>query len=229
MGEPSLVNLPFNTYTTCRKARRLGSDGVSKLLTRPNQSPNGFWHRNYGFYNNLRIISADNALSQGYNGTDDLYTSGQFGPGLTADYISAFRISRLYDDRLNGTTGAVDGVTGSNIPEVSSWYIPSHDELAFIAENCVNNNKYDFNLNSHLLANGGSPYNGWYWTSTGAFDETKGFTGGVGEGVMVSSGSGATADPGTLAWAMKFDVSGHRINFRVGKKNRTYNLSLIHI
>ena len=64
MGEPSLVNLPFNTYTTCRKARRLGSDGVSKLLTRPNQSPNGFWHRNYGFYNNLRIISADNALSQ---------------------------------------------------------------------------------------------------------------------------------------------------------------------
>ena len=142
---------------------------------------------------------------------------------MTADYISAFRISRLYDDRLNGTTGAVDGVTGSNIPEVSSWYIPSHDELAFIAENCVNNNKYDFNLNSHLLANGGSPYNGWHWTSTGAFDETKGFTGGVGEGVMVSSGSGATADPGTLAWAMKFDVSGHRINFRVGKKNRTYN------
>ena len=220
MGEPSLINLPFNTYTTCKKARSLGADGVSKLLTKPNQSPNGFWHRNYGFYNNVRTISADNALSQGYNGTDDAYTSGQFGPGLTADYVSAFRTCRLYDDRLNGTTGAVNGFTGSNASEVSSWYIPSHDELAFIAENCISNNSYNFNLNSYLLANGGSPYTGWYWSSTGAFDETKGITGGHQEGVMVS---GATADPGTVAWAMKFDIDGSHDRFLVGKKNRTHN------
>jgi len=223
MGEPSLINLPFNTYTTCSKAKILGVDGVSKLITKPNQSSNGFWHRNYGFYNNVRIISADNALSQGYNGTDSSYVSTQFGPGLTADYISAFRIARLYDDSLNGTTGAVDGVTGSNVPEVSSWYVPSHDELAFIAENCIADNSYDFNLNSYLLANGGSPYNGWYWTSTGSFDETKGFTGGDGEGIMVSSNSGATADPGSVAWAMKFDVGGDEDKFLVGKKNRTEN------
>ena len=223
MGEPSLINLPFNTYTTCSKARRLGSDGVSKLITKPSQSANGFWYRNYGFHNNLRIISADNALSQGYNGTNDTYTTAQFGPGLTADYISAFRIARLYDDRLNGTTGASDGLTGENIPEVSSWYIPSHDELGFIAENCISGNDYNFNLNSYLLANGGSAYEGWYWTSTGSFDETKGFTGGTGEGVMVSSNSGATADPGTLAWAMKFDIGGNKDRFLVGKKNRTHN------
>ncbi len=223
VAEPSLINLPFNTYTTCAKARSLGVDGVSKLLTKPNQSANGFWHRNYGFYNNLRIISADNALSQVYNETNNLYTSDQFGPGLTADYISAFRICRLYKDELNGTTGAVDGFTGANISEVSSWYIPSNDELGFIAENCIQDNQYDFDLNSYLLANGGSPYNGWYWTSTGAFDETKGITGGYEEGVMVSSSSGVTADPGTVAWAMKFDVEGNKEEFLVGKKNRTTN------
>ena len=74
VAEPSLINLPFNTYTTCAKARSLGVDGVSKLLTKPNQSANGFWHRNYGFYNNLRIISADNALSQVYNETNNFVT-----------------------------------------------------------------------------------------------------------------------------------------------------------
>ena len=223
MGEPSLINLPLNTYTTCAAARNIGTDGVSKLLSRPNQSANGFWHRNYGFYNNVRIIGADNALSQGYNGTNDSYTSNQFGPGLTADYVSAFRVCRLYDDRLNGTTGAVDGLTGSNIPEVSSWYIPRHDELGFIAENCISDNSYDFNLNSHLLANSASAYNGWYWSSTGAFDETKGITGGYQEGVMVSSNSGLTADSGTLAWAMKFDIGGNKNRFLNAKKNRTHN------
>ena len=220
MGNSSLVNLPYNTYTTCTKARRSGVDGINKLLTKPDQSAHGFWHRNYGFYNNVRIIGADNALSQGYNGDDGSYTSSQFGPGLTADYVSAFRVARLYDDRLNGTTGAIDGITGSNIPEVSSWYIPSHDEMAFIASNCISGSPYDFNLNSHLLLEGGTPYHGWHWTSTGTFDENMGRTGGNGQGVLVG---GATADPGKLAWAMNFDISGEQSRFSSGKKDRTYN------
>ena len=219
MGSPSLDNLPFNTFTTCSKARRLGNDGISKLLTKPNQSAHGFWHRNYGFHNNVRIISADNALSQGYNGKGDAYTSGQFGPGLTADYVSAFRVCRLYDDGLNGTTGAMDGLTGDNRPEVSSWYIPSKDELSFIAINCLSDNPYNFNLNSTLLSEGAIPYTGWYWSSTGAFDENKGRTGGSGEGVLNSG----LSDPGTLAWAMKFDVNGNPGRFLSGKKNRTEN------
>ena len=121
---------------------------------------------------------------------------------------------------MNGTTGAVDGHTGENIPEVTSWYIPSHDELGFIAINCLINNPYDgFNLNSSLLSEGGTPYNGWYWSSTGTFDENKGRTSGAGEGILYSG----TADPGTLAWAMKFDINGNPNRFLTGKKNRTEN------
>ena len=216
IGDASLNILGSNTFTSCRVARRLGGGHIQKLITKPIQTAHGMWHRNWGLYNNARIISADNALSQGYSDVGGAYTASDFGPGLTGNYISAFRATRLLDDNLLSATGA----TGTNIPEVSPWYLPSQDEMSFIAAHCTKNSPYSINLNSELLTSGGTPIQGWHWTSTGAFDELKGRTG-TGEGVIVSGG--ATADPGSLAWAMKFDIDGVERNFLVGKKNRTRN------
>ena len=218
----ALGTLATNTFSSCRKARRLGNGAIQKIQTKSIQSAHGLWHRNWGIYNNIRIISADNALYRNYNDNDGTYSGSDFGPGLTGSYVSAFRASRLFSDNLISATGA----TGPINNRVSSWYIPSHDEMAFIASNCVGEYQ-GFNLNAELLQEDGVPLSGWHWTSTGAFNEVKGTTLGVGEGIINPVGAtgpaGITADPGTLAWAMKFDANGHEGNFKVGKKNRTHN------
>jgi hypothetical protein len=221
-GSGSLGNIAVNTFDSCRKARRLGNGAIQKLKTKSPQTAHGLWHRNWGMYNNIRIISADNALYKNYNDPAGDYSSVDFGPGLTGSYISAFRATRLFDDRLISATGA----TGSNSNNVSSWYIPSQDEMSFIASNCLGT--YDgFDLNIKLLEEGGEPIHGWHWTSSGGFNETKGRTAGAGEGIINPVGatgpSGVTADPGTVAWAMKFDQNGIVENFMVGKKDRTQN------
>jgi len=74
------------------------------------------------------------------------------------------------------------------------------------------------NLNAEILNQGGVPLNGWHWTSTGAFNELKGYSG---EGTINTTGM--TADPGSLAWAMKFDINGNPNKFLTGKKNRNQN------
>ena len=210
----SYNNLQINTFSGHKKARRLGNVALDKLRTAPLQTAHGYWKRNYGLYNTIRIIGADNTLYQ--EKTDDSFTFSDFGPGLTADYISAFRATRLYDDKIISATGSTGG--DNTTSRLSGWYIPSHDELAYIADKCVSESE-GFNLNAHIFQEGGVPFSGWYWTSTGAFDETKGRTGGDGEGVA----NGNSADAGTLAWALKFDANGNSDEFYVGKKHRTHN------
>jgi hypothetical protein len=223
-GTESLDFIPINTFSSCRRSRRIGNGAIQKLRTKPVQTAHGLWHRNWGMYNTIRTISADNALYQGYNDDSGNYTSSDFGPGLTGSYISAFRATRLFNDNL--ITGTTSGISGSNPGFVSGWYVPSQDEMSFIASNCIGTHK-GFDLNAKLFEENGTPFDGWYWTSTGAFNETKGFTAGLGEGVINPVGAtgpaGVTADPGTLAWAMNFDGNGTAINFKVGKKNRTHN------
>ena len=222
-GEVSLGVLAENTFSSCRKARRLGNGAIQKLQTKSTQSAHGMWHRNWGMYNTIRVISADNALYKNYNDDEGTFSGSDFGPGLTGTYVSAFRATRLFDDNLISATGA----TGSNSDRISSWYVPSHDEMSYIASNCVGGYNRKFNLNAKLIQEDGVPIGGWHWTSTGAFNEVKGMTLGIGEGIINSAGatgtSGITADPGSLAWAMKFDVNGESVNFKVGKKNRTHN------
>jgi len=147
----------------------------------------------------------------------DAFNGGDFGPGLTADYISAFRAARLLDDRITSPNGG----TGGDNTRLSDWFIPSHDELSFIASKCILND--EFNLNTSLFRENFIPITGWHWTSTGAFDESKGFTLGVGEGIINPNSQGTTADPGTLAWAINFNINGDESEFLVAKKNRTHN------
>ena len=220
IGKESLSNIPIKTFNSCQKARIYGGGGIQKALSAPIQTAHGYWKRNWGLYNTIRMVSADNALYLNYGDPGGGYTASQFGPVL-GDGISSVRAVRLYDDGFSATAGPV-GSTGGNIPEVSSWYLPSHDEMAFIAANCVVKSPYDFNLNEHLLSHEkGVPFDGWYWTSTGAFDETKGYTADSGEGVV--SGITAEPNPGSLAWAIDFDINGKRKNFLSGKKGRTTN------
>lgn len=225
-GNPSLTILPEMTFSSCIASRIYGNDAISKLKTKPIQTAHGMWHRNWGLYNTIRTISADNALFKGYHDTDGTYTGSDFGPGLTSGYVSAIRAVRLYDDNLI-SLGLNGGITGSNPSNVSGWYLPSHDEFSYITTKCIRTLDNEFNLNSKLLEDGGTPLNGWHWTSTGAYDETKGLTAGIGEGIINPVGAtgplGVTADPGSLAWAIKINQDGNSNNFLVGKKNRTSN------
>ena len=135
-------------------------------------------------------------------------------------------------------------------PQVSRWYVPSIDELAFIAAQCQDLNidlqqkirtiqgGIDIGIQNTQFFQGGS---GWVWSSTGTFNE-----GNTGEFIQATGGqpfvnSGASGqelvDPNsaqyqqqvlrdqfTKAWALKFPVFGSRDNvnaYRIRKMSDT--------
>jgi hypothetical protein len=95
---------------------------------------------------------------------------------------------------------------------ISDWYIPSYDELAYIAKNCVNDSVN--NINAKLLQNGGTPLDGWYWSSTGTFDGTT-------YEYVLNHPSGLTH--GSMAWAISFNSDGNAEQFKTKKAHRTEN------
>jgi hypothetical protein len=165
-------------------------------------------------YNTIRLVSADNYFDGKF---DVRFDQSLFGP-LSGE-MTSFRACRLLSDGL--TSG---GQTGDNPAEVSNWYLPSHDEMAFIAANCTSDDDYyNFNLNVKLMEHEGVPMDGWHWTSTGAFDEYAGSTlgsGVSGEGVVLSDGS---VQSGSEAWAMHFNANGDINDFFTYKANRLQN------
>lgn len=206
----SLLN---STFTTCAQARALGSDWDLRLSTIPAKSANGYWRRNWGLYNTVRMAHADNALYMRHTPRGREYSYTQFGPGASAGEITAVRAVRLYPD---GMTSEIQGAS-ANPETASQWFLPSHDELAFIAAHCVRDGSspYSFDLNTELLINGGVPMTGWYWTSTGSFDGSSG----ANEGIRESSGVTA----GSVAWAMYFSPEGDLERFKSSRKNRYQN------
>jgi hypothetical protein len=213
----SFNNIPLNTFDLCKNARINGAGPIEKLLSKPLQTAHGLWHRNYGLYNTIRAISADNANFAGYSGGagNHGYTAGSFGPGITAGLYTAFRSTRLLSDSLG------EGVSGPH-PYISDWYLPSHDEMSFIAANCIG--LYGYDLNDKITQSGGRPITGWHWTSTGSFNETLGVTGENVEGVM--DNTFLSPDPGSVAWAMYFPESGidqNNMKYFTHKKNRFTN------
>ena len=214
ISDGAVTNIPFHTFTTCNFARAKGRDPLNKLLTKPIQSAHGNWTRNYGLYNTIRMISADNALYVGRNDSKGNYKSSDFGPGVTSGFVTSAQAVRLMSD------GITSGSTG-NVSALSGWYLPSHDELSFIAAHCANENPYGMDLNVELMRNDGTPFSGWYWSSTGSFDiSDKDIKGNTAEGVYHTT-TGISA--GSVAWAIKFDENGGRKAFISGKKDRTDN------
>lgn len=220
-GHFSLDSVVSNTFTSKKKAHANGDYPYEKLLTRPLQNANGMWHRNWGLYNSIRMISADNILYEGYTG-EHSYSSSDFGPGLTSDYISAIRATRLLDD---GLTSDTQGLTG-NPENISGWYIPSYDELSFLAAHCLldDSNPHGFNLNIELMKNDGIPLGGYHWSSTGSFDErdinilTNVLPELPHEGLFTDEDNMVA---GSVAWSMNFDLNGIPNNFITKKKKRT--------
>lgn len=104
-------------------------------------------------------------------------------------------------------------------PQVSRWYIPSIDELAFIAKQCV-----DYNLQTKILNydvnDTGIPLgqlpgsDGYVWSSTGTFDETDPAQFKQNTTISVPNPNSSTnlgvgnnqvaCEPFTKAWAIKF-------------------------
>ena len=180
----------YNSNLTTCFDKRDESDTVSERSFRnTEQNFNGRWSSDWGLHNTIRMINAELMYEAGFTYDSYLYSglyssSSDFKTNMTTS-ISALRW-------LNKTTKT----TSNNI---SSWYIPSINELSFLAEQCKNNN-----LNTTLLNNKGSPIFGEQWSSTGAFN----YTGSTGsEGIF----NGSTADNGTYAWSMNFDNTDYTI------------------
>lgn len=207
----SINNIISVTLQSCAESRKNGSDPIARLFTRNIKTSNGLWNRNWGLYNTIRLVSADNADYLGIQSKP--YINGGFTSGTE---LTAARVIGLFN---NNDYSNDYGIT-ANPKELSDWYIPSHDELAFLAANTVSDatNQYlGFNLNSSLLVNGGVPLYDWYWSSTGSFN-----TGITGEG-MYNSGK---VDHGSVAWSIYFDSKGDSNNFKTKKENRSEHLKV---
>lgn len=143
-GEGSVnlsISLQNNTFSS--SAIRTSGESLQWLLTAPTTSYNGKWRRSFGLYNTHRLMTSKFAYQESASITD--YT--------VYDAIKDFNVN-------NPPSSARE----------SSWFIPSHDELAFISYLTKETN--DFNINVSLLLDNFSALDGYYWTSTGAFSET---------------------------------------------------------
>ena len=134
--------------------------------------------------------------------------------GITGTYVdyteysprqyNAFYLSSMVS---SGLTSAPQGITANPIA-LSDWFIPSHDEMAFIAMKTIG--QTDFNLTESLLLNG-QPLNGTYWTSTGTFNYNK--PEGIYDGVT-------KPEPGSVAISMYFSGDGNGDLYEVKKEDR---------
>lgn len=193
-------NVLYNTFSSCNKTELYGHIGTAKQFGKSPYNLHGVWYRSWGLYNTIRAVSAINASSSTqYIGSG--YTAGNFSRLQTEN---AFSCIRLLSDGITSTT---QGITANN-NSLSDWYLPSHDEMAFIAQNTINISGY--NLNKVLLLEG-QPLNGTYWTSTGSFNYKKQ------EGIYQSP---TIPNPGTVAIAMNIDVNADASNYKVYKADR---------
>ena len=193
-------NTLLQTFPTCSTASVYGVRGKERIFAKSPYGMHGIWHHSWGLYNTIRAISANNAyvknvsLQGVFASTDFEYTEG----------YNAFKAIRSIPD---GITSPIQGITG-NSNKMSGWYLPSHDEMAFIAANTISVS--GFNINSRLLMmEDAEPINGTYWCSTGTFDYSKN----EGEQIGVLK-----PKPGSVAIAFNVDING--VDNFVYKANR---------
>lgn len=197
--QSSKLALYGNSFLTCSSAR-VDTNASTSIENRPPQSFIGQWTRNNGLYNTIRLCGSEFFY---YNIIDSMYgaTLENYTPISTE--ITAARALSLYNRQKQKT-----------IDIASNWYIPSIDELAFIANYCRNTN--ESNLNARLLEVGGTPLSGWHWSSTGALNVD------LGEGILTPTG----LTHGSEAWAINIDVDGISENMIASRRQRTQQYSI---
>jgi hypothetical protein len=194
--------LLHNTFATCNYSTNYGNGPIEKQFAKPVYNLHGVWFRSWGLINTIRAVSAYNFYTlNNIQDTLNLYSPADF-VGSTA--TNAFIAVRFV---LDGITSDSQGNT-PNPNYVSQWYLPSHDELGFIASKTVS--AFGFNINQILIGDG-QPLNGTYWTSTGAFDYSKN------EGIYDGS---TKPNPGSVAIAMHIDINGNLENYKIYKSSR---------
>jgi hypothetical protein len=200
------TSLISNTFQTCNSATIYGIRGVERVFAKSPYSLHGYWHHSWGLYNTIRVIHSQNV----YNKRVSVSPIFNWTEYPTYAEKTAFDGIRLLPD---GVTSNSQGVT-ANSGALSGWYLPSHDEMAFIASNT--SSTFGFNVNQTLmLTPDGQPLNGLYWTSTGTFDYSKS------EGIY----DGNTKPlAGSVAISMQFDVNGS--DYRVVKSSRQEKLKV---
>lgn len=167
----------LGTKTFSPSSIRVSGDSLQWLASQPTDGYNGNWRRNYGLYNTHRLITSKL-----------IYSEGSFSDYTAYDAIVDFNIQ-------NPPTSNIE----------SSWFIPSHDEMAFLSYYTRETN--DFNINVSLLLSGYSQMNGKYWTSTGAY------------GIEIGTLNGTK---GTMAWIHNIDAESPDSNYSI-IEHRTNN------
>jgi len=195
---PTVFN---NTFKRCDRMLRYGSNGTLRVFGKDPYSLHGNWFRSWGIYNTIRALYAQKTYVGGITESTGIVNPTTYTP---LSY-NAFYVTRMLSD---GLTSDTQGITG-NPSFLSGWFIPSHDELAFIASKTLETSSFD--LNQTLLQKG-QPLSGNYWTSTGTFDYNKS------EGIYAGITKPA---PGSVAVSMYFDSIGIANNYYVSKSART--------
>ena len=180
-----------NSHSICADVRSPDDTPITRASSHRIQSFNGRWSSDWGLYNTIRMTNAELVYESGMT-FNNYITSQLYAPSITFDSMTTTTCTTAL--RNKNTTD----VPSSN--QVSSWYIPSINELSFLAHQCKFNN-----LNSSILSNSGSPLAGEIWSSTGSFN----YTGSTGAKEGVSNG--ITADIGTAAWTINFNDSSYVI------------------
>ena len=156
---------------------RVSGDSLQWLASQPTDGYNGNWRRNFGLYNTHRLITSKLT-----------YTESSFSDYTTYEAIVDYNIQNPPSSNRE-----------------SSWFIPSHDEMAFLSY--YTKQTTDFNINVSLLLSGYDQLNGKYWTSTGAYGNEIGST---------------NIGKGTVAWIHNIDAENPDANYSI-IKHRTDN------
>ena len=174
-----------NSASTC--SRQHTDTPITRIYNRTTHNFNGRWSSDWGLHNTIRMVNAQMYYEQGTTTDSNLYPS-LYSPS-----------NEFYEEYMIPATAPIREINKNSIPvleNTSSWFIPSINELSFIAYNC----KFG-TLNEDLISVGGTPLFGEYWSSTGSF-RYDGVTGGEGYSNGTTMGTW-----GSVAWSFDFDVT----------------------
>ena len=197
-NSPTYTIIANNSSTDVGVRQEIDETGnaMNWIFSKSPLSITGKWARNYGLLNTARIVGSKYARTI----TNPNYNNGNY----------------TIDGNVSGTeiSDAIIQYNTANttLENESSWFIPSHDEMAYISNLCQI--ETDFNLNALLLTKGFDKIEGTYWTSTGSFDMT------LNEGYS----DFASIKP-TMAWCFNIDSTNTSSDRKV--YNPQYNYSII--